>query len=111
MDIQARIDEWIRESGATLDGAQSNRLFRMVEKLSDDAYADGEEQGLEDGKASVMRDAEEIAEQAIDEFKDEIETALSLIDTDREAAKVYLDRAYNGLSFTLPKKEAAPCLL
>lgn len=111
MDIQARIDKWIEESGAALDDAQRNRLFYMVEKVSDDAYSDGYEEGESDGKASVMRDAEEIAEQTIDEYTSNIETALGLIDADRAAAKVYLDRAYNGLSFILPKKEAAPCLL
>lgn len=111
MDIQDRIDEWIKESGAALDDAQCNRLFRMVEMVSDDAYSDGEEQGLEDGKAEGRREAQGEVDDAIAEFQQQIETALSLIDTDRAAAKVYLDRAYNGLSLSIPKQGETPCLL
>lgn len=74
-----------------------------VGEIEDEAKGKYDE-GFEDGKADAEEDFEDYSP-----WLDDLETGLRLIDTDRTAAKVYLDRCTKQAGKHLI--EVAPCLL
>jgi len=112
MDAKKIIAEWAEENGVKFSAEAGRELERDLDRAAEEfgeyRYAEGRSDGADDAKD----DLREEAEYQFLELVENVELALSLVDSDRASAKVYLDRARNGLSFSLPKKaEAAQCLL
>jgi hypothetical protein len=105
------IDAWANQHGIALNDEARADLQFMFSEADEVADTGGYERGFDDGKAEGACEAIDEADAQIANFQSNIAIALELIDCDRTAAKVYLDRAYIGLSLQLPKSKDVSCLL
>lgn len=83
------------------DTVRVDAVLNMVDAEIEDERRDAYDDGHDDGEASVDT-------RPSTRWLDDIETGLRLIDSDREAAKVYLERSVKYAGAYL--KEVAPCL-
>lgn len=67
-----------------LEGSDQADVLRIIRAATEEARTTGYDEGYDDGKDE--------AEEPDDAWLSDLETGLRLIDTDRTAAKVYLDR-------------------
>lgn len=87
-----------------LEPSDQADVLRIVEATIEAAKTEGYDEGYDDGK-----DESDDNYENYHPWLEDLETGLRLIDTDRESAKVYLDRCTKLAGKHLI--EVAPCLL
>ncbi len=90
-------------------GELIDELYHILDAATDDAHSDGYSEGHDDGISDVKGKIEDGIADATDGMLADLKQGLDMIDTDRAAAKVYLDRATRSLGKHLI--EVSPCLL
>ncbi len=93
---ESSIDRWIKKYGVTINETALDDLLHIASDAHTDGYNDGFEDGFDEANGNEIDP----------DILDDLETAMQLIDTDRAAARVYLDRIVNGLSLSIKDTQA-----
>jgi hypothetical protein len=99
MDFEKDMRKYLADCKVEKDDI--DEIMRMISAEIDDAEETAHDEGFDEGVNSVDIEPDLT-------WMDDLETALLLIDTDRTAAKVYLDRCTRTAGKYL--REVAPCL-
>jgi hypothetical protein len=84
-------------------------LYGIIGAATESAYDEGYDEGYNVGSDNIAGKIEKGVKDVVDGLFKNLKQGLDLIDTDRSAAKVYLDRATRTLGRHLI--EVSPCLL
>ena len=95
--------------GTDVKGDVIDDLMGLIDQYTQGEIEVAANAAYDDAKLSEQEMRDEIEGEVRDDIQENLQTALSLIDTDRESARVYRHRATGSYVFNIGEKQA--CLL